>query len=70
MHGKLPCPTPGHGVKHWSVLVVEAADVGLHAHLAVRVRQQALDGDEHLGDGEAWNECTAPVTTGNRKTAP
>ena len=55
MHGEPPGPAPGHGVEHLPVLVVEAADVGLHADLAVGVRQQALDGDEHLGDRQACN---------------
>ena len=55
MHGEPPRPAPGHGVEHQAVLVVEAADVGFHADLAVGVRQQALDGDEHLGDRQAWN---------------
>ena len=55
MHGKPPRSAPGPGVEHLAVLVVEAADVWLHADLAVGVRQQALDGDEHLGDRQAWN---------------
>ena len=50
LHGELPRPASCNGVKHLAVLVVEAADVRLHADLAVRVRQQALDGDQHLGD--------------------
>ena len=53
VHGKLPRPAARDGVEHAPVPLVEAADVGLHADLAVRVRQQALDGDEHLGDRQA-----------------
>ena len=55
VHGELPGPAPGDGVEHLAVPVVEAADVRLHADLAVRVRQQALDGDQHLGDRQACN---------------
>ena len=43
VHGELPGPAPGDGVEHLAVPVVEAADVRLHADLAVRVRQQALN---------------------------
>ena len=40
-------------LKSLPVCFVQLAYVGLHAGVTVGVRQQALDGDEDLGEGEA-----------------
>ena len=44
---------PGDDVKSLPVRFVQLANVGLHAGVTVGVRQQALDGDEDLGEGES-----------------
>ena len=50
MHGVFPRPEACDAVVLRGAALVEAADVGLHADVAVGVRQEGLDADQHLGD--------------------
>ena len=49
----LPRPLPGHCVEQPLAPSVQLSDVRLHADGGVGVGEEGLDGNEHLGDGEA-----------------
>ena len=55
MHSKAPSPLASHSIEGVPVRPAQLANLGLHADVAVGVGQQGLDGDEHLGQGEAGN---------------
>jgi hypothetical protein len=52
VHGVVPRPQFREPLKLRPLREVHAADLRLHAHMAVGVGEQRLDTDEDLGDGE------------------
>lgn len=56
VHGEPPRPVPSDGVEERSVQEEDVANLGFHAHVAVWVRQQTLNGDQDFGKSET---CSA-----------
>lgn len=51
-HGILPRVVASVAFVDVAIARVQAADVVFHADARVRIGEQALDGDEHFGDGQ------------------
>ncbi len=61
-HSVSPSPLLGNGIEDSPLVLVQLADLRLHAHVRERVGEEALDGDQDLGDRQARH----PVVLLNR----
>ena len=62
MHCKAPGPLTSDSIEGVSVCPTQLTNLGLHADVAVGVRQQRLDGYQHLGQGQTGD----PIALLNR----